>query len=113
MEQFISRKHYSKSSLPSESLRAVASQTPACYVHIGINREMRTTIPKAGELDALSQAQKVEYFNVNGVPVAAIDDVEVYRYDTPTPERFPSTSIMDDGVEITKEEFTALLPPAS
>lgn len=71
---------------------------------------MRTTIPTAAELAALTEP--IEYFNVNGVPVAVIDDVEVYRYDGAKPEWFALQSVLNDGVEITVDEFKALLPSA-
>ena len=66
----------------------------------------RTTIPTLDELDGLNE--KIEFFDVDGIPVAVIDDVEVYRFDTPTTEWFPMTSIMSEGVEITKEQFNLL-----
>jgi hypothetical protein len=52
----------------------------------------------------------VKFFDVNGLPVAIADDVEAWAFDVSPARAFDLTSVMHDGVEIGRVEFTKLLP---
>ena len=51
----------------------------------------------------------VKFFDVNGVPVALLDEVEPINFGLPQPEIFDWSSLANEGVEITREKFLAMV----
>jgi hypothetical protein len=65
---------------------------------------MENTIPSTSEL-----GENVEFYNVNDVPVALVDEVEPFRYDVNPPEPFNYESVFNEGISITREEFMRMV----
>jgi hypothetical protein len=53
--------------------------------------------------------EDVDFSNVEGVPVAIVDDVETFAYDTQPPRVFDIGTVYSEGVPITREQFLALV----
>jgi hypothetical protein len=67
---------------------------------------MNNAFPTVEELE---REGNVQYFDVNGVPVAVLDEVEPIRYDTNPPSAFAYGSVFNDGVEIDRAAFLGLI----
>jgi hypothetical protein len=65
---------------------------------------MENNIPSAIEL-----GDNVEFYDVNGVPVALVDSVEAFAYDTKPARPFQYESVFNEGVQITREEFMRMV----
>jgi len=51
----------------------------------------------------------VEFFDVQGIPVAAVDAIEDFAYDTDPPRVFGFDTVMSEGVPISREQFLQLV----
>jgi hypothetical protein len=65
---------------------------------------MKNSIPAASEL-----GDNVEFYNVNDVPVALVDWVEPFAYDTNPPRVFSYSGVFNEGIQITREEFMRMV----
>lgn len=66
--------------------------------------KMNPGIPAASQL-----GDDVEFYNVNGVPVALVESIEAFAYDTNPGRPFRYESVFNEGVEITREQFMQMV----
>jgi len=53
--------------------------------------------------------EDVEFSNVDGVPVAIVDDVETFAYDCTPARVFDIGTVYSEGVPVTRQQFLHLV----
>jgi hypothetical protein len=71
---------------------------------LGHDGGMENSIPTATEL-----GENAEFYEVNGIPVALVDEVEAFAYDRNPGRPFRYESVFNEGVSITREEFMKMV----
>jgi len=97
----------SKSSI---TLKSLEHQCGPAVDYFGLAEKVNHALSGANEIPKATElGDNVEFYTVNDVPVALVDDVEPFRYDVNPPEPFRYESVFNEGVQITREEFMKMV----